>query len=550
MSSKGIGQELSRKRGRSELISGRQKKAKTADSACKQTETTVFLQGVKVYILQAGLGKARANIFMKQLTKFGGVVHDKIQDDTTHVIVDEQMVLSRMCRILKLETPPSGVKIVKANWLSTCLAEKTVIKTTDYELDDDIFTNIKGKEDETPEKEIYQSINKVELDETSKAAAAKTIKITDAVLPSTSGTSQGGSDGEKTDIKKSEMTYKPVVFSHGYDSEDSSYEPSDDEEFANRLSDVSCTTSATSSATSTPNTSPQKLPKGNWVCAKAVTDRKVNHNKHITDKLEILMKTYKNTKDQWRALGYSKAIMALKNHHKEVTSWEEANNMPGIGRKLADKVWEIIQSGHLRKIDYVCQGEDVATINLFTKIWGVGPTIAQEWYQRGFRTLEDAREKAKLTKQQKIGMKYFDDLLDRMSREEAAEIEKIVKDMALSINPGLIAMACGSYRRGKPTCGDVDVLVTHPDGKSHKGIFQKLLDGLRAMGFLTDDLVSSEDAGEQKKYLGVCKLPGENRRHRRLDIIVVPYHEYPCAIMYFTGSSHFNRSMRALAGKK
>lgn len=153
-----------------------------------------------------------------------------------------------------------------------------------------------------------------------------------------------------------------------------------------------------------------------------------------------------------------------------------------------------------------------------------------------------------------------------------------VKDAVLAVDPHLVAMACGSYRRGKATCGDVDVLISHPDGKSHKGVFTKVLQSLHdsgksllslfkdgfyfgfffsvltssvcVSGFLTDDLVSHEENGEQKKYMGVCRLPGPGHRHRRLDIIVVPYKEFACALMYFTGSAHFNRSMRALAKTK
>lgn len=43
-------------------------------------------------------------------------------------------------------------------------------------------------------------------------------------------------------------------------------------------------------------------------------------------------------------------------------------------------------------------------------------------------------------------------------------------------------MVCGSYRRGRATCGDVDVLVTHPDGQSHETVFQPLLNKLRETG--------------------------------------------------------------------
>ena len=45
---------------------------------------------------------------------------------------------------------------------------------------------------------------------------------------------------------------------------------------------------------------------------------------------------------------------------------------------------------------------------------------------QGFRTIADLQQKANLNHQQKIGVRLYDDFLDRMPREEAAEIEKVV----------------------------------------------------------------------------------------------------------------------------
>jgi DNA polymerase lambda len=59
-------------------------------------------------------------------------------------------------------------------------------------------------------------------------------------------------------------------------------------------------------------------------------------------------------------------------------------------------------------------------------LWGAGPTTARQWLQMGLKTLDDVREKANLTKQQKVGMVHYHDFLDRMPREEAAEIEATV----------------------------------------------------------------------------------------------------------------------------
>lgn len=48
------------------------------------------------------------------------------------------------------------------------------------------------------------------------------------------------------------------------------------------------------------------------------------------------------------------------------------------------------------------------------------------FFLQGFRTLEDIRSKASLTTQQAIGLKHYDDFLERIPREEATEIEQTV----------------------------------------------------------------------------------------------------------------------------
>ena len=50
-----------------------------------------------------------------------------------------------------------------------------------------------------------------------------------------------------------------------------------------------------------------------------------------------------------------------------------------------------------------------------------------------------------------------------------------MRELAHLVNSGLEVITCGSYRRGKPTCGDVDILVTHSDGRSHKGVLPRLV---------------------------------------------------------------------------
>ncbi|NWZ35290.1 DPOLL polymerase, partial [Brachypodius atriceps] len=71
-------------------------------------------------------------------------------------------------------------------------------------------------------------------------------------------------------------------------------------------------------------------PPSKWVCAQSSNTKKENHNQCITEKLEVLAKAYSVQGDKWRALGYSKAINALKSYHKPVTSYQVKHLPRGV----------------------------------------------------------------------------------------------------------------------------------------------------------------------------------------------------------------------------
>ncbi|XP_054221580.1 DNA polymerase lambda isoform X17 [Homo sapiens] len=341
------------------------------------------------------------------------------------------MDYERALRLLRLPQLPPGAQLVKSAWLSLCLQERRLVDVAGFS----IFIPSRYLDHPQPSKaEQDASIPPGTHEALLQTALSPPPPPTRPVSPPQKAkeapntqaqpiSDDEASDGEETQVSAADL--EALISGHYPPSLEGDCEPSP---------------------------APAVLDK--WVCAQPSSQKATNHNLHITEKLEVLAKAYSVQGDKWRALGYAKAINALKSFHKPVTSYQ-------------------------------------------------------------------------------------------------------VQKAAQAFNSGLLCVACGSYRRGKATCGDVDVLITHPDGRSHRGIFSRLLDSLRqeavpsvGPGFLTDDLVSQEENGQQQKYLGVCRLPGPGRRHRRLDIIVVPYSEFACALLYFTGSAHFNRSMRALAKTK
>ena len=205
-------------------------------------------------------------------------------------------------------------------------------------------------------------------------------------------------------------------------------------------------------------------------------------------------------------------------------------------------------------------------IELFSQIWGVGSERALALYIKGYRTLDDLRRrdnigvvgvqpggggKDDLTRQQAIGLKYFDDLLKRIPRAEVEDIGRAVQVGSRELNVEAEAVVMGSYRRGKESSGDCDVLITLRDGGPFQGLLPELVRHLTQKGFLYDDLsLSTGDSEHQNEmYMGVCRTD-PSKPFRRIDIKVYPRLLRSFAMLYFTGSDHFNRSMRHFAKLK
>ncbi|NXH55761.1 DPOLL polymerase, partial [Rhabdornis inornatus] len=433
----------------------------------KEEETEIpkeWLKPVIAYVLQAGIGQARAEIFHRQIVLNGGAVHSRLSLEVTHVIVAEDMDCDRAFRLLRLTRLRPGLQLVKASWLSACIRDQKLLSTAGY----GVFIPHRYANATLPflpafplemgtpvSKAVYkvsvQLSTSIPFCSLPEVEAHCSLSVHGGILMLRKYSDDEDSEGEDAGVTQGDLE---ALISGRYP-----------EKSSEEISDSSYTVAQ---------------PPSKWVCAHSSNTKKENHNQCITEKLEVLAKAYSVQGDKWRALGYSKAINALKSYHKPVTSYQEACKIPGIGKRMAEKILEILESGHLRKLDHI--SESVPVLELFSNIWGAGVKTAQMWYQQGFRTLDDIRTKATLTSQQAVGLKHYTDFLERMPREEAAEIEQTVRQAALALKPGLVCVACGSYRRGKATCGDVDVLVTHPNGQSHRGVFSKLLDSLRRSG--------------------------------------------------------------------
>ena len=246
-------------------------------------------------------------------------------------------------------------------------------------------------------------------------------------------------------------------------------------------------------------------------------------------------------------------IGILKKYKEEINDVSKIPKIKGIGPKITEKIKEILLTGKCRKSDNVENDIKNKSIKELTSVHGIGIKQANEFYAQGIKGVNDLRNiYDTLPNTIQKGLKYYDDIQIKIPREEITQLFKVIEEELYQILDKNILKAevVGSYRRKKKLCGDMDVIITRTDNGKISGILHTLIERLKKRNIIKDTLIMSDKNDINCEiFMGICKLE-ENGLYRRIDIKVYEKSFFPFAILYFTGSAYFNRSLRLFAKKK
>lgn len=263
-------------------------------------------------------------------------------------------------------------------------------------------------------------------------------------------------------------------------------------------------------------------------------------------------------KQPFKARAYGKVITQIRGL-AAVHTMEDVKEVEGIGEKIRAKLEEIFATGGLAAAERAKRAHHLEAYDAFLKVYGVGPAKARSLVDAirelgslgheagdagdagdsGLDSITALRAAAAadpklLTKAQQLGLQHYEDLLERIPRTEMNRHARVIATAAVACGIEEHAIV-GSYRRGAPTSGDIDVLLKSDDPED----LQEFVEGLAEAGYIVGSLAFGE-----KKFMGLCCVGAGGRPVRRLDVLLTPPAEFPFALLYFTGSDQFNIQMR------
>jgi DNA polymerase (family X) len=249
-----------------------------------------------------------------------------------------------------------------------------------------------------------------------------------------------------------------------------------------------------------------------------------------------------------RVLSYRRAAESIRELPRDlhiVAQENKLDDIPGIGKTLADKINELLTTGELEFYNRLAAEIPPGVVSIM-RVNGVGPKKAKLFWDElnitNLEGLEAAAKEGKLRGLSGMGAKSEQKVLEgieslkrqtgRMPLGTALPAALSILDALLALPQVLHGEVAGSIRRARPTIGDVDLLVAVRDMTDSPPIM--------------DTFVKQETVSRVLGH-GDTKSSVELHNGLQVDLRVLPQERWGTALQYFTGSQMHNIKVRDIA---
>lgn len=251
----------------------------------------------------------------------------------------------------------------------------------------------------------------------------------------------------------------------------------------------------------------------------------------------------------FRVRAYRNGARAIRDLPESVASIladeRDLTAIEGIGKGVAEKCEALVQTGHLPQLEELKKEVPGSVLDML-RIPNMGPKKAAVLYHElNITTLDQLRaacEAEKVRELKGFGAKTEQTILHGLAIAESAnkriywaDADEIAQALREHLSPcdsiEKLELA-GSYRRGKETVGDLDVLVVSTD-------VDEVMDQLASFPGL-DTVIARGDT----------KMSIRLDNGLQIDLRVVPARSFGAALQYFTGSKDHNVVLRGLAKQR
>jgi DNA polymerase (family 10) len=251
----------------------------------------------------------------------------------------------------------------------------------------------------------------------------------------------------------------------------------------------------------------------------------------------------------FRIRAYRRAAQIVRSLPRELAEMhgtKDFDALPGIGADLAAKIEELLRTGRLKALEKLRRQVPPGVRDLLT-LAALGPVrvraLFTELHVLGIDGLKRVLEDGRLSALRGFGPKIRAQLAraieerrgsppQRVPFSVATQYAKPLKTFLESV-PGVSRVEiAGSYRRGRDTVGDLDVLVCAPPGGAPIPAFKRY--------------------GELRQITaaGATKASGILRNGLQVDVRVLEPESFGAALHYFTGSRDHNIHIRRRAQER